>query len=672
MPLSKLNAEQFAAATAPLGYNLVIASAGTGKTSTIVARIAHLLQNGVKPDKILLLTFTNKASKEMIERLQRHFDKKITSEIMAGTFHASAYVLLKKIDQRLVLKPSSELKALLKSVYEKRTFYHLSELKPYTPSFLYDIYTLFQSKAKQGGFGEFIKEYYEEHGVYAEIYEDIFYEFEEEKKRFSYMDFNDLLLYLKEHLAQNELHFDEILVDEYQDTNALQTQLIEGFKAKSLFCVGDYDQSIYAFNGADISIIANFAKRYEGARIFSLNKNYRSNAYILALANKVILNNERLYPKELIVTRQGEFKRPQLFIFNESFEQYKHLAEFIARSGVEPSEIAVIFRNNSSADGMEIALREQGIKSVLKGSRSFFESLEIKAFCAMMSLCINPKDIMAFIHLLSYLKGVGAAFAKDIFDAFLKLGDENLIKGFLEPNLNVSLAKKARKSYELGLFEDLEIITNSHSFELESEFKHNPVLNLPKMNEYVALNLEFLYKFLKEARQCDTSLELVNLILENEFFVQICDFLATKRATNKAGHIDTARKNESLEKMQSKFALLQEFAKDYKDKFSYYNFLTLGASELDKGKGVNLLSIHASKGLEFKMVFVIDLAQNRFPNTKLMAMGGSLEEERRLFYVALTRAKDELYLSYARYDNAKKQHYKPSCFLIEAGLCKAE
>lgn len=151
----------------------------------------------------------------------------------------------------------------------------------------------------------------------------------------------------------------------------MQSSLIEAFHSKSLFCVGDYDQSIYAFNGADINIIGGFKDRFKDAKIFSLNKNYRSSRSILALANKVILNNERLYPKELIVTRNDEFKAPSLLTFEELFDQYQNIAKMILTSGVSLEEIAVIFRNNSSADGVEVALREQGIASVRKGSGSF-------------------------------------------------------------------------------------------------------------------------------------------------------------------------------------------------------------------------------------------------------------------------------------------------------------
>ncbi|EAJ3731174.1 ATP-dependent helicase [Campylobacter coli] len=672
MPLSRLNEEQYLAATANFGHNLIIASAGTGKTSTIVARISYLLSQGVSPQKIMLLTFTNKASKEMISRLGKYFDKNITGKILAGTFHSTAYTLLKSANKDVVLKQASELKTLLKSVYEKRTFRHLSDIKPYQSSYLYDIYSLFQNKAYDQDFYHWFCVNYEDQSIYAEIYEDILKEYSEEKKRFNYVDFNDLLLNLKTLLNEKKYEFDEILVDEYQDTNALQSSLIEAFESKSLFCVGDYDQSIYAFNGADINIIGGFKQRFKDAQIFSLNKNYRSSRSILALANKVILNNERLYPKELIVTRKDEFKAPSLLTFEELFDQYQNIAKMILTSGVSLEEIAVIFRNNSSADGVEVALREQGIASVRKGSGSFFESLEVKAFSSMLALVVNPKDIMAFIHLVQYTKGVGGVLAKEIFDALLKLGHGNLIKGFLDPDKNVNLQNHQKRNYQLGLFADLEELASETRFKFESEFDAHPILRLSKINDLCARNLEKIYLFLKKAMEIKHSLTLVNLICENSFYREICEELAIKRATNKAGQVDLLRKSENLEKIETKFNVLKELTKNYSDIYKYYNFLTLGASEMSSGKGVNLLSVHASKGLEFDLVFVIDLAQGRFPNQKLMGMGGSLEEERRLFYVAVTRAKNILYLSYAKYDKNKKTAFTPSRFLIEAGLCKGE
>ena len=296
MPLSRLNHEQKCAATTTHGHNLIIASAGTGKTSTIVARIAHLLHQGVEPSRILLLTFTNKASAEMIERVSQFFGQSITSKIESGTFHAVSYRLLKKMGYKIVLKQPKDLKILLKSIVEHRRFDQIdSGVKPYSAAYLYDLFSLYQNSTVTLSFSKWLEEDESEHGVYFDIYEDIFEEFQALKKEFGYVDFNDLLILMREALLKNEeSFFDEVLIDEYQDTNTLQGSLIDAFGATSLFCVGDYDQSIYAFNGANIDIIGSFGKRYHGANVFTLNKNYRSSQSILSLANRVIEKNPRL------------------------------------------------------------------------------------------------------------------------------------------------------------------------------------------------------------------------------------------------------------------------------------------------------------------------------------------------------------------------------------------
>jgi len=277
MPLSQLNLEQRLAATTHKGHNLIIASAGTGKTSTIVARIAHLLESGIEPSRILLLTFTNKAAAEMIERVSLFFGKELTSAIESGTFHAVSYRLLRKLGFKIVLKQPKDLKVLLKTIVEHRRYDHIdSSVKPYGAAYLYDLFSLYQNSTVSLSFTQWLEEGESEHGVYFDMYEDIFEEFQALKKEFGYVDFNDLLILMRDALLKSDtLLFDEVLIDEYQDTNTLQGSLIDAFGTTSLFCVGDFDQSIYAFNGANIDIIGSFGKRYVGANVFTLNKNYR-------------------------------------------------------------------------------------------------------------------------------------------------------------------------------------------------------------------------------------------------------------------------------------------------------------------------------------------------------------------------------------------------------------
>ncbi|MBN2782424.1 MAG: UvrD-helicase domain-containing protein, partial [Campylobacterales bacterium] len=255
MPLSRLNPEQYKAAISNDSKNLIIASAGTGKTSTIVGRIAYLLNSGIKPNEILLLTFTNKAAAEMVERVAHFFGNSVASKIEAGTFHAVSYRWLKKQDKRVVLKQQRELKTLFRSVFEKRNFMNIdAETTPYGGNHLYDMYSLYQNTELELNFEDWIKEKYPEHELFAMIYADVVDEFETLKKEYGFLNFNDLLLNFRELCKTTELGYKEVLVDEYQDTNALQGTLIDAMNPPSLFCVGDYDQSIYAFNGADISI----------------------------------------------------------------------------------------------------------------------------------------------------------------------------------------------------------------------------------------------------------------------------------------------------------------------------------------------------------------------------------------------------------------------------------
>lgn len=674
MPLSNLNQEQFLAASCKSGYNLIIASAGTGKTSTIVGRIAYLLNSGIKPEEILLLTFTNKASQEMISRISKIFSKEIASKINAGTFHSISYKLLKSLDLNLSLKQASELKTLFKSIYEKRVFSQSEEATAYEGGYLYDLYSLYLNSNNSEDFTTWIINKNPSHEAYALIYEDVIEEFNTLKKEYSYVNFDDLLTIMLEVLESKSFEFKEILVDEYQDTNPLQGRLLDAFKAKSLFCVGDYDQSIYAFNGSDIGIIASFKNRYKDAQVFTLKKNYRSTKSILALATKVIENNERIYEKHLEVVRSENLHQPKLLAFDELFSQYEYIAKLISQSSTKYDEIAVIYRNNSSADGIEANLREFSIPAKRKGGISFFDSVEIKFILDFLVLQISNNDMMAFIHIVEHGKGIGKAIAKDIFEALLKLGEGNILKGLFNPDPNITNPfEKKVKNQQLGLFDDFIELGSISKFKdcaFEEQFLSNPILKHPKLNIEGAKYLYDIYLLFKQTRRSKNPENLISMIASSMAYSKIKEFLCIKRATQKDASIDEIQKTKALAKINRKVFLLKNLSKNFSDLSKFLNSMILGGNELSQGEGVNLLSIHASKGLEFKEVFVIDLMDGRFPNRKLMSKGGSLEEERRLFYVAVTRAKDILYLSYAKYDKIKKLSFIPSPFLKEAGLIK--
>ena len=676
MPLSRLNPDQHAAATAASGKNLIIASAGTGKTSTIVGRIAYLLGQGVKPEEILLLTFTNKAAAEMVARISAFFGKEIAGKIKAGTFHSVSFKWLKELQSNIVLKQPSELKILFKTVFDKRQFHHLEGNGAIMAHSLYDMYQLHQN-ASTLPFEEWLLARNPAHAPYIEIYEDIIGEYEELKEELGFAGFNDLLLYMRKRLLDDvACPFKEVLVDEYQDTNPLQNSLIEALAPPSLFCVGDYDQSIYAFNGAQIEIIATFTERYTGARVFPLQKNYRSTGPILSLANQVIGKNPRIYPKALEVVRQDTPHYPALLAYNELFEQYQDIAQKIAITRTKREEIAILFRNNSSADGVEAMLRELSIPCKRKGSTGFFDTREVKALLDLFTLFVNPKDLLAFIHIFEYVPGVGGATSKEIYDALMKVGSGNLVRGLLEPKEVENLFERRPKNHQLGLFDDLEEPADLSKFQgtgIPKEFLDHPALKHPKLTPAGGV---FLYQFVQMAKECRGILNpviLLDKLMHTPVYQAVVNSLSKRRAQNKDKTIDETRLREAQERIMAKCQTLKELAKHYNDRDRFLNAMVLGGGEMSEGEGVNLLSVHASKGLEFEEVYVIDLMDGRFPNRKLMTKsGGDIEEERRLFYVAVTRAKTTLYLSYAKFDKFKSVTYAPSPFLFEAGLLEEE
>ncbi len=669
----QLNPEQLKAAKALKGYNLVIASAGTGKTSTIVGRILYLLDNGIKPEEILLLTFTNKASNEMIARVAKY--SKSSSKIEAGTFHAVAYRYLKEHYPNLSLKQPKELKKLLESIVDTKNALTDDDKKPYTSQHLYALYSLYTNALKQEDFSAWLSHKNPEHTPYATFYENILDAFENTKKKHNYIDYNDLLLLFKQAMLERPSPYKEVLCDEFQDTNPLQESILDAINPPSLFCVGDYDQSIYAFNGADISIISNFTQKYKNAQVFTLTKNYRSSKEILDLANQVIQHNERIYPKNLEVVKSGHFNKPALLNYNDNIAQCQDIAKrIVMRKNFK--EVAVIFRNNASADQLEAALRSHNVPSKRKGSASFFESKEVALALDICALIFNPKDIMAAIHVLSYISDIGSNTAKDIHEALMLLGNGDLKLALTHPNKEAKIYTKKKEITSMGLFEEIFALENSSRFNsvIDKAFHSHPVLMHPKISLNGAKMLsDFFILYTKAPTHSPSA--LIKHILESAFFQTFKTHLLKERSKNKDGSYNEFKKLQAQKRFNEKMDLLSSLAKNYQNLGRFLNGTLIGSSEATQGEGVNLLSVHASKGLEFKDVYIIDLMEGRFPNHKLMNTGGGIEEERRLFYVAITRAKENLWLSYAKNElreNAKPKEHKPSVFLYEAGLLKPD
>ncbi len=669
----QLNPEQLKAAKALKGYNLVIASAGTGKTSTIVGRILYLLDNGIKPEEILLLTFTNKASNEMIARVAKY--SKSSSKIEAGTFHAVAYRYLKEHYPNLSLKQPKELKKLLESIVDTKNALTDDDKKPYTSQHLYALYSLYTNALKQEDFSAWLSNKNPEHTPYAAFYENILDEFENTKKKHNYIDYNDLLLLFKQAMLERPSPYKEVLCDEFQDTNPLQESILDAINPPSLFCVGDYDQSIYAFNGADISIISNFTQKYKNAQVFTLTKNYRSSKEILDLANQVIQRNERIYPKNLEVVKSGHFNKPVLLNYNDNIAQCQDIAKrIVMRKNFK--EVAVIFRNNASADQLEAALRSHNVPSKRKGSASFFESKEVALALDICALIFNPKDIMAAIHVLSHISDIGSNTAKDIHEALMLLGNGDLKLALTQPDKEAKIYTKKKEITSMGLFEEIFALENSSRFNsvINKAFHSHPVLMHPKISLNGAKMLsDFFILYTKAPTHSPNA--LIKHILESAFFQIFKTRLLKERSKNKDGSYNEFKKLQVQKRFNEKMDLLSSLAKNYQNLGRFLNGTLIGSSEATQGEGVNLLSVHASKGLEFKDVYIIDLMEGRFPNHKLMNTGGGIEEERRLFYVAITRAKENLWLSYAKNElreNAKPKEHKPSVFLYEAGLLKPD
>ncbi|GAA8574217.1 ATP-dependent helicase [Helicobacter pylori] len=669
----QLNPEQLKATKALKGYNLVIASAGTGKTSTIVGRILYLLDNGIKPEEILLLTFTNKASNEMIARVAKYSQS--SSKIEAGTFHAVAYRYLKEHYPNLSLKQPKELKKLLESIVDTKNALTDDDKKPYTSQHLYALYSLYTNALKQEDFSAWLSNKNPEHTPYAAFYENILDEFENTKKKHNYIDYNDLLLLFKQAMLERPSPYKEVLCDEFQDTNPLQESILDAINPPSLFCVGDYDQSIYAFNGADISIISNFTQKYKNAQVFTLTKNYRSSKEILDLANQVIQRNERIYPKNLEVVKSGRFNKPALLNYNDNIAQCQDIAKrIVMRKNFK--EVAVIFRNNASADQLEAALRSYNVPSKRKGSASFFESKEVALALDICALIFNPKDIMAAIHVLSHISDIGSNTAKDIHETLMLLGNGDLKLALTHPSKEAKIYTKKKEITSMGLFEEIFALENSSRFNsvIDKAFHSHPVLMHPKISLNGAKMLsDFFILYTKAPTHSPSA--LIKHILESAFFQTFKTRLLKERSKNKDGSYNEFKKLQAQKRFHEKMDLLSSLAKNYQNLGRFLNGTLIGSSEATQGEGVNLLSVHASKGLEFKDVYIIDLMEGRFPNHKLMNTGGGIEEERRLFYVAITRAKENLWLSYAKNElreNAKPREHKPSVFLYEAGLLKPD
>jgi DNA helicase-2/ATP-dependent DNA helicase PcrA len=613
---AELNDEQFAAVTSPPGPSLVIAGAGSGKTRTLTYRVAYLLDHEVDARNILLLTFTNKAAREMTERVRTLVPHDV-SALWSGTFHSignrilrrhaevlgftKSFSILDRDDQKSLLGgviASLDIDTKVRRFPKADVLASIFSLVENTGESLDDIL-----RHRYPYFDDWSSEIHKAHDRYAT-----------RKQETNSMDFDDLLvLTLKlfqkdeELLALYRKRFRHILVDEYQDTNAVQTELIDllAGDGASVMAVGDDAQSIYSWRGADMGNILSFPKRHEGCRVFKIETNYRSVPEILDLSNAAIRANSARFDKDLRSSRIEAGIKPALVPLEDPATQAAFVAQRMLElrdEGIPLEEMAVLYRAHFQSLEVQMELTSRGIPFAITSGLRFFEQAHIKDVSAFMRFVTNRRDETSFKRLVLLLPGIGAAGADKLWRDWQKTGyaeSEEIpvwsdVLGTLKP------PKKAAKHWEqLGY--TLDELTPNGEF----------------------------------ARPSD----MVFSILEGLY----ADFLQASY--------------DNYENRRSDIEQLMSYGGNFDDVLDFLSQLSLlGAadgeptgdrSEKDDEK-VTLSSIHQAKGLEWKVVFLIWLTDGQFPNGRVLEADDQdqLEEERRLFYVAITRAKDELYLSY--------------------------
>ncbi len=613
MSLDQLNPQQREAALYTGGSLLIVAGAGSGKTKTLVAKIEHLIRSGYDPRRILAITFTNKAAKELRERIEKALGVKLP---WVGTFHSVANRILRLAGKYIGIKPDF---VILDADDSRRVLKQV--LKELETEFEDELYAEAIAKYKEGSKTFTYKdEVYsiEQIGDFWEVFDA----YQRKLKELNALDFGDLLHYtvklLKEHPRVREKlreHFQYILVDEYQDTNTVQYEFIKLLAKNNVCVVGDPNQAIYQWRGAKPENILRFKEDFS-PKVVKLEQNYRSKGVILEIANAIISKGNpkwaNLIPKLRTTKDFGE--KPLV----RRFESEEEEADFIAREilnlkvkGYRLKEIAVLVRSAYLTEKIEKALVKNRIPYTIVGGARFYERKEIKDLLAFLRFMLNPADDLAFERILR-------VFFDRKWEKVYKTLSGYYRRDWVE-TLKV-VAFHLEGEYAEPLIKLLQFFLNLKS----QEVKENYASILREFLEYIDYE-SYLYK----EKNPEERLENV------EYFLKLTE--------------SAQRKGRTLPEFLQLIALLQ--------------------SEMeDKGKGVRVMTVHASKGLEFSVVFLPRLEEGIFPHRSALENEEELEEERRLFYVAVTRAKEKLYLTYVRKRTAKEgkeKERKPSRFLSD-------
>jgi DNA helicase II / ATP-dependent DNA helicase PcrA len=609
---AELNEQQLAAVTAAPGPLLVIAGAGSGKTRTLTYRVAYLLENGIDPRNILLLTFTNKAAREMLGRVANLLPVD-ASGLWGGTFHSIGNRILRRHGTALgysrgfTIMDREDQKDLIDAVVTS-TGIDPKEIRFPKGDVLAEIFSFVVNTEKP--MEELLAEKFPYFLPLLDKIQDVRERYEQKKKATNSMDFDDLLQKTLSMFQQHERiaeiyrrQFQFILVDEYQDTNKIQADLVDLLARDhhKVMVVGDDAQSIYSWRGANFQNILEFPKRYPDAQVFKIEMNYRSVPEILEVANAAIAANVQQFRKHLSATRESKALKPALVALNDSAEQAQFVAQRILElrdENVDLNDIAVLYRAHYHAVELQLELSRRGIPYQITSGIRFFEQAHIKDVTAFVRVVANPRDEVAFKRMVKLLPGIGNRTAENLWRSW-----ENwLVKGggilsWRERLSSMPAPAKSKKAWE-QLAHTLDEIAPAGQ------------PNMP--SEMITSVVEAIYDDYAKAN-------FTNYELRREDLNQLAIF---------------ARQFKDVHEFLSQLALISNVDAE------------AAPAQISDKEAVNLSSVHQAKGLEFHTVFVIWLTDGMFPSNRSLDTRDALEEERRLFYVAITRARDELYLAY--------------------------
>ncbi len=566
---------------------LVIAGPGSGKTRVLTYRVAHLISKGVPEDEIMLLTFTNKAAKNMIQRIEKKLNRE--TKILGGTFHHVANIFLRKYAHTLGYKSNYTiideadsvklLKMILKEDYIDNKDLPKAEM-------LHKIYSY--SRNSMTSFREYVEAnlsgYLDEMKSIDEIYEKY------KKRKSNMMDFDDLLFNFHSIINSNQeilnsikSKYKYIFVDEFQDTNKLQFEIIKKIYSPehSLFVVGDDCQSIYSFRAAEIRNILNFPKVYNSTKTFYLTENYRSSEHIVSFVNNIIKNNKFKFEKKLISKNEKELDKPKIFYFNDQREEAKEIVNEISflinEEKISPNEIAILYRSNFLSAYFEMELAKNNIKYIKLGGMKFFESAHIKDVISFLKISSGLIDELALIRLLMLFEGIGEVSAQKVWKTFNE--KEDLISQI-------------------------------------SRMKNKKLIPFIKL--------------LNEVKEIESPEIKVKTFIDSFYKKYVFD-----------------KYNDNYEDRLNDLNQLVEIVQVYSNIDEFLEDVILDANLIDNKdtEKITLSTVHQAKGLEWERVYVVGMIQGKFPSKHALENIDRIEEERRLFYVACSRAKNILQLS---------------------------